>query len=87
MKFVLFKRELPYPIEDKRNLKRLVDIDEIFLFRESGTFIEPTITLETHNGYMFEFNKIEYENEVFDCCDLDNVLYALDCIKKIKEVK
>ena len=63
MKFVLFKREVSYPIEDKRSLKRLVDIDKIFLFRESGTLIDPTITLVMYNGYMFEFNKIEINNE------------------------
>lgn len=82
MKLTLFKREVSYPIEDKRSLKRLVDIDKIFLFRESGTSIDPTITLETYNGYMFEFNKIEYENEVYDCCALDDVLYALGCIER-----
>mgnify|MGYP000420103035 CR=1 FL=1 len=83
MKFVLFKREVSYPIEDKRSLKRLVDIDKIFLFRESGTLIDPTITLVMYNGYMFEFNKIEYENEVYDCYDSDDALYALACITDV----
>lgn len=48
MKFVLFRIEKSYPVYDERELKKLVDIDKIFAFRESGTSIERTITLETH---------------------------------------
>lgn len=81
MKFVLFRIEKSYPVHDERELKRLVDIDKIFSFRESGTCIEPTITLEAHNCFTFEFNKIEYENKVYDCYNLDDVLHILELIE------
>ena len=85
MKFVLFRIEKSYPVHDERELKKLVDIDKIFAFRESGTSIARTITLETHNGFMFEFNKIEYENKVYDCYNLNDVLHALKSIEKKME--
>lgn len=85
MKFVLFRIEKSYPVHDERELKKLVDIDKIFAFRESGTSIERTITLETHNGFMFKFNKIEYENKVYDCYNLNDVLHALKSIEKKME--
>lgn len=85
MKLVLFRREKSYPSHDERELKKLVDIDKIFAFRESGVPSEPTITLEAHNVFTFEFNKIEYENEVYDCRDLNDVLHALKSIEKKME--
>ena len=85
MNFVLFRIEKSYQVHNERNLRRLVDIEKIFLFRESGTSFKSTVTLETHNGYMFEFNKIEYENKVYDCRDLNDVLHALKSIEKEME--
>lgn len=85
MKFVLFRIEKSYSVHDERELKKLVDIDKIFSFRESGNSIEPTITLEAHNVFTFEFNKIEYENEVYDCYNLNDVLHTLKSIEKKME--
>ena len=81
MKFVQFEMQKPYPVHDERELKKLVDIDKIFAFRESGTTIRPTMTLEAHNCFTFEFNKIEYENKVYDCYNSDDVLHILELIE------
>ena len=81
-KFVLFRLKEPYSDGDNKNRRKLINIDDICLFRESGTSFVPTITLETRHIGWFEFNKIEYENEVYDCRDLSNVLDALKSIEK-----
>lgn len=84
-KFVLFRLKEPYSDGDTKNRRKLINIDDICLFRESGTPFVPTIILETRHVGWFEFNKIEYENEVYDCRELSNVLDALKSIEKKME--
>ena len=84
-KFVLFWLKEPYSDDDVKKRKKLINIDDICLFTESGTPFVPTITLETRHVSFFAFNKIEHENEVYDCRDLSNVLDALKSIEKKME--
>ena len=81
----MFRMKRPYSKNDEEDKRRLIDIDNIYLFRESGVPFEPTITLETHHVSWFEFNKIEYENEVYDCRNLNDVLQAIESIEKKME--
>lgn len=54
MKFVLFRIEKSYPVHDERELKKLVDIDKIFAFRESGTSIERIVVRWSQNTEMVQ---------------------------------